>query len=251
VPARIATAQPVAMAQTPRALLIFCRRNPLLRPICPRRIPAWGSARQSPNAQGYSCIDRNGHQPVGGTALVRLFTSRRCVDAVWSFEDGKFLPLFTPGHRVSAWDGTEWFAPASAAMDPPPWHVHVEIEASVGSLPAAGGPPLRAEGAHRLTDLLLSPRRTRAVSLGWVRWYGRNGQLVLAATNVNGGAWAGHLIFYFLADGVGYAITLHAWASKERFSGGGVNRVVRFEAGPALPHVVATLKSIVGSALSE
>jgi hypothetical protein len=89
----------------------------------------------------------------------------------------------------------------------------------------------------------------RAVSLGWVRWYGRYGQLVLAQANVNGGAWAGHLIFYLTVDGVGYAITLHAWASKERFSGGGVNRVVRFEAGPALPHVIATLKSIVGSAL--
>jgi hypothetical protein len=249
VRARIPSAQPIAMTETPRALLIFCRGNPLLRPICPRRIPAWGSARPDANAQGYSCIDRNGKQPVGGRALLKLFTSRRCVDAVWSFEDGKFLPLLTPGHRVSAWDGTAWFAPAFAAMDPPPWHVHVEIEASLGSLPAAGGPPLRAEGAHRVTDALLNPKHRRAVSLGWVRWYGRYGQLVLAPTNVNGGEWAGHLIFYFTTGHVGYAITLHAWASRERFTGGGLNRVVRFEAGPALPRVVASLKSIVGSAL--
>lgn len=172
------------------------------------------------------------------------------MDAAWRFEDGKFLPLLTPGHRVSAWDGTVWFAPASVAMSPAPWHVHVELGASVGSFPAAGGSLLKAKGAHRVTDALLNPKRTRAVSLGWVRWYGRYGQLVLAPTNVAGGAWAGHLIFSFVAaDRVRYAVTLHAWASKERFTGGGVNRVITFEAGPALPHVVATLKSIVGSAL--
>jgi hypothetical protein len=70
----------------------------------------------------------------------------------------------------------------------------------------------------------------------------------LVPTNVTGGAWAGHLVFNFIADGVGYGITLHARASKERFSGGGANRTIRFEPGPALPHVIATLKSIVGSA---
>jgi hypothetical protein len=41
-------------------------------------------------------------------------------------------------------------------------------------------------------------------------------------------------------------------ASKERIGGGGgVNRVVGApQAGAALPHVIATLKAIVGSALS-
>lgn len=58
-------------------------------------------------------------------------------------------------------------------------------------------------------------------------------------------------MFSFVAGTVHYAITLHAWAAKERFVGGGVSRVVRFDAGPALPHVIATLKAIVGSALGQ
>jgi hypothetical protein len=85
------------------------------------------------------------------------------------------------------------------------------------------------------------------VSLGWVPWHGKFGRLVLAPTNTTGGLWAGHLIFSYAANGVNYAISLHAWASKERLSGHGVNRVFKFEAGPALPHVIATLKSIVAS----
>jgi hypothetical protein len=76
-----------------------------------------------------------------------------------------------------------------------------------------------------------------------------HGQLVLAPTNINGGLWAGHLIFSYAAGGVDYAITLHAWVSMERISGRHVNRVLRFESGSALPHVIASLKSIVGSAL--
>ena len=248
-PAQIAAARPIAMTRTPSALLEFCRRSPLLHPICPSRIPAWGSASPGVNAEGYSCIDRKGRQPIGGPALARLFASRRCVDATWSFEDGKFSPLLTPRHQVAAWDGSGWFAPASVAMDAPPWHVHVQIEAKVGSLPAAGGPPLNTQGAHDVTDALLNPKRIHPVSFGWVRWYGRAGELVLAPANVSGGAWAGHLIFYYTSRRVGYAITLHAWASKERFTGRGVNRVVKFEAGPALPHVIASLKRIVGSGL--
>jgi hypothetical protein len=51
-------------------------------------------------------------------------------------------------------------------MDPPPWHVHVEIEASIGSsglgVQELGSP----HGAHRVTDALLNPVRARAVSLG-------------------------------------------------------------------------------------
>jgi hypothetical protein len=34
-----------------------------------------------------------------------------------------------------------------------------------------------------------------------------------------------------------------------RVVGNGTDRVIRFQSGPALPHVIATLKSIVGSAL--
>ena len=154
---------------------------------------------------------------------------------------------------MRAWDGREWFSPSYAPMDPPPYHVHVDIQAAAGSQPRSiAGPSFAAaEAAHRVTDVLLTPNRTRAASFGWVRWYGEYGQFVLAPTNPGGGGEeAGHLIFYFTAGGVNYDISLHAWASKERISGRGVNRVVKApQAGPALPHAIATLKAIVGSAL--
>ncbi len=136
-------------------------------------------------------------------------------------------------------------------MDPPPYHVHVDIQAATGSIPPSiAGPSFAgSEAAHRVTDALLNPNRARAAALGWVRWHGTYGQLVLAPTGPNGGGEeAGHLIFYFTAGGVNYDISLHAWASKERITGRGVNRVVRAaQSGPGLPHVIATLKAIVGS----
>jgi hypothetical protein len=154
---------------------------------------------------------------------------------------------------VRAWDGREWFAPSYAAMDPPPYHVHVDIQAAAGSEPPSIAAPsfAGAESVRRVSDVLLNPNRTRAASFGWVRWYGKYGRLVLAPTNPGGGGEeAGHLIFYFTAQGVNYDISLHAWTSKERISGNGVNRVVRApRQGPSLPHVIATLKAIVGSAL--
>ena len=151
---------------------------------------------------------------------------------------------------MSAWDGTRWFFPGYAPRDPPPYLVHVDIEASVGTVPPAIVP--WREGAHRVTDALLNLNRAPpAVSFGWVDWYGIYGQLAL----INGGSYgveAGHLIFYFTAAGVNYDISLHAWASKERITGPGVTRVVRApQPGPALPHVIATLKAIVGSALGR
>jgi hypothetical protein len=139
-------------------------------------------------------------------------------------------------------------------MDPPPYHVHVDIQAATGSgTPSIAGPSFAgADAAHHVTDVLLNPNRARAASFGWVRWYGKYGELVLAPTNPNGGGEeAGHLIFYFTAGGVSYDISLHAWASTEHISGHGLNRVVMApQAGPALRHVIATLKAIVGSALS-
>jgi hypothetical protein len=129
----------------------------------------------------------------------------------------------------------------------PPLHVHVDIAASVGPRPDIRLPGAWPEGAHRVTDALLNPKRTQAVSLGWVRWYGRYGQLVLAPVFPFGGEWGGHLIFYFTAARVSYGITLHAWMPALRLTGTGVKRMFRFQSGPALPHVIATLKSIIGS----
>jgi hypothetical protein len=180
--------------------------------------------------------------------------NRGCTLPVWSYEVFASQLGRTAGTQVRAWDGREWFSPSYAAMDPPPYHVHVEIQAAAGSEPPSiGGPSFAAaEAARHVSDVLLNTNRDRAASFGWVRWYGKYGQLVLAPTNPGGGGEeAGHLIFYFSTGGVNYDISLHAWASKERISDRGSNRVVRApQAGPALPHVIATLKAIVGSAPS-
>jgi hypothetical protein len=67
-----------------------------------------------------------------------------------------------------------------------------------------------------------------------------------------GGEQAGHLIFEFKAGAVDYDVSLHAWASKLRIREQGTSGVVSApQPGPALPHVIATLKAIVDSALGE
>ncbi|MEO8969579.1 MAG: hypothetical protein ABI427_18855 [Solirubrobacteraceae bacterium] len=180
--------------------------------------------------------------------------SGHCSLPVWSFETFAPLPGQTPRAQVSAWDGSGWFSPSYASMAPPPYHVHVDIEAAGGSPPPSIlGPSFAgAEGVNRVTDALLNPSRGRAVRLGQVRWYGRQGALVLAPTGPSGGGEeAGHLIFYFIADGVNYDISVHAWASKIRITGPHLNRLVKAPGpGPALAHVIATLKAIVSSTLS-
>ena len=227
------------MIPTPRAALARCLESKLLRPICPRRVP------RSLDPGSYNLADGCAN------AVDMTIASDRCTLPLWSYE--AFAPQLdrTTGTRVSAWDGREWFSPSYAAMDPPPYHVHVDIQAAAGSEPPSiGGPSFAgAEATHRISDVLLSPDRAHAASFGWLQWYGKHGQLVLAPTGPGGGGEeAGHLIFYFSAGGVNYDISLHAWVSKERISGHGVNRVITApQAGPSLPHVIATLKAIVGS----
>jgi hypothetical protein len=102
-----------------------------------------------------------------------------------------------------------------------------------------------SRGVH---DALLNPRRSEAVSLGWVRWHGTRGQLVLAPSYPFGGEWGGHLIFYFKNAGIRYAITLHGWMAALRLPRSSSNQLIRIQAGPALPHIIATLRSIVASA---
>ncbi len=240
-PARIPPASAVPMISTPRLALARCRESRLLRPICPRRVPLSLHPGSYDLAEG--CAN----------AVHLTIASSRCSLPVWSYE--AFAPLSgrTARTQVRAWDGREWFSPSYAPMDPPPYHVHVDIQAAGGTEPPSiVGPSFAAaKGAHRVTDVLLNANRARAASFGGVRWYGRYGQLVLAPTNpMGGGEEAGHLIFYFTAGSVNYDISLHAWASKVRISGRGINRVVKApRAGPALSHVIATLKAIVGSAL--
>jgi hypothetical protein len=239
------------MTQTPQDLLAFCRTSPLLRPICPRRIPATPGPHTGPLAPtiGYACLNARHGLPRSVPAQNALFSRSRCTDAGWSYEDfGLAVPV--EGTPVSAWDGTRWFTVSYAPLYPPPDHVHVDIEASAGSPPIDVSPTGRLQRPKHITDALLNPRRTRVASLGRVRWYGKRGQLLLRPTNANGGGGevAGHLIFYFASGGVNYAITLHAWASKVRIGDASPAQVITApQAGPALSHVIATLKAIVGS----
>ncbi len=241
-PARIPPASAVPMTATPRAAFDRCRRSKLLRPICPQRVPL------SLDAARYNLADGCANAPHVTIA------SSRCTLPAWSYETFARLPGPSAGTRISAWDGRAWFASSYATMIPPPYHVHVDIQASAGPPPpSVAGPSFAgAEAANRPADALLRPERGVAVSFGWVRWHGRYGQLTLAPTGPNGGGEeAGHLIFYFVAGGVNYDISLHAWASKIRIIGGGMHRVIIASPhGPALPHVIATLEAIVGSTIS-
>jgi hypothetical protein len=180
--------------------------------------------------------------------------SNHCSLPVWSYETFSPLPGQTAGAQVSAWDGDGWFAPSYAPMYPPPYHVHVDIEAAAGSPPPSVlGPSFAgAVAVNRVSDALLNPNRRRAVRLGQVRWSGRQGELVIAPTGpAGGGEEAGHLIFYFTTNGVNYDVSLHVWASKIRIAAHGASRLVKAPGpGPALPHVIASLNAIVGSALS-
>jgi hypothetical protein len=235
------------MTQTPPEALNKCRQNSLLRDACPRRMPT-GTRGSAPGRQEYYCSTGDPHETASQTIV--LFASPRCVQAEWGYELVTALPGRTSGTRLSAWDGKEWVAEGYAPLTPPPWHVHIDIEASKASVRTTGGFGWPT-GAHPVSDTLLNPTRDQAVSLGWVHWYGHYGQLVIAPTNVAGGLWAGHVIFAYIADGIHYYVTLHAWASKERIIGRGVERVLNFQAGQALPHVIATLQAVVASETSS
>ncbi len=243
-PTRVPPASSIAMTETPRALLAVCLGNTLLHPICSRLGPVANQPHTTIQRLGF-CYDPAGHDLLlhGRYALL---ASGRCVDADWGYEAAGESPC-TAGTRLSGWDGRSWLPlPFESLLFSPPLHVHVEIEASRGSLIGGGVWPT---GAHPVSDALLDPKRPRAVSLGWVRWYGEDGQLVLEPVFPFGGEWGGHLVFRFTAGHVSYAITLHAWMPALRLTAAGINRVIRFQSGPALPHVIATLKAIVGSAL--
>jgi hypothetical protein len=248
--ARIPPALPVALAGTPPSLLALCLKNSLLRAICPRLGPAANAPHTSIQPLGM-CITRAGRDVVVGGHLARLASSR-CIDASWGYEAIGWPPGGVAAKGVTlfrGWDPvTGALAPPEALLISPPVHIHIEIEASRRPLVGESSWPT---GAQPVSDALLSPKRRQAASLGWVRWYGRYGQLVLEPVYPFAGEWGGHLIFHFTADRVNHAITLHAWMPGLRVVGTGVNRTVRLQSGPALPRVIATLKAIVGSALKR
>jgi hypothetical protein len=183
-PARLVPASPVVMTPTPRTLLTFCRENPLTRAACPRRLPASvGTVRPASRGQGFTCGTRGPHDGLRSTPL--LYPSKRCVFAVWSDGPARFDSVGVAGSRAAARERT-WLTGLGAAAWP--------------------------TGAHRVSDALLSSKRKRATSLGWVHWYGVHGQLVVTPRRSFLGEYGAHLILYVPSDAndVGYAMTLHA-----------------------------------------
>lgn len=121
-PARIPPARPVAMTETPRALLTVCRRDALLRPVCPRLGPTARAPETTLRPLGY-CYDRAGHDLVLNGHFARLATSR-CIQAGWGYEESARLPGLRR-RRLSAWDGTDWLFRATRRwMRPPVAHPH-------------------------------------------------------------------------------------------------------------------------------
>lgn len=240
LPTQISAAGAVRMTPTPRAALVRCRQSKLLRPICPQRIPL------SLHPAAYDLADGCANAPHITIA------SGRCTLPGWSYESIAPSPGVPTGgsEQVSAWDGTEWFVPSYSPRTPPPYFVHVDIGAAAGSAAITVADLGRPQHIDRVTDALLNQDRApRAVSFGRVRWYGRSGELLLAGGGANGGGEeAGHVIFAFTAGGIGYDISLHAWASKERITVNGVTYMITApQPGPALQHAIATLKAIVSS----
>lgn len=235
--ARLAAAgDAVALMATPSVPLAQCRKSRLLRAICPRQIPASRARARGRTEAGCT----NGHVPLA---------SSRCHLPSWSYEVFALPGPPGPTQKVMAWDGTRWFTPSYAPLYPPPYLVHVLVVAGAGvhSLALIG---LNFAGNRTVrdpTDALLDPSRNAAVSLGWVRWYGQQGELILEPTS-EGGETSGHLVFLFTAGRVEYGVSVHAWAPKVRETTLGRTLVMRApEPGATLPQVVATLKAIVGS----
>lgn len=191
-------------------------------------------------------MTRNPRETVRQT--FKLFGTSRCVFAEWSYEAGDGLRGLTPSARLTGWNGRGWVAD-EYSMLPPPLHVGVDIQAASRSAPQGvnAAPIDRPHGLARVSDALLGPNG-RAVSLGWVTWDGRHGQLVL--TPYGTCETGNELIFYIPPDrhGISYSIRLDAWMGTVHLSG---RRIDRIQTGPSLPRVIATLKAIVGSALTQ
>lgn len=231
------THAPVAMVVTPPAALARCRRAWLLRPICPRRVPASRPGR-------YILADGCGNQ--AGITIA----SRRCTLPAWSYQIVTPITGSAPTSRITAWDGQRWVIPTYAALTPPPYQVHVLIQAEPVTMSVAKSP---TERPRRLSDVLLASARRRVADLGPVRWFGQSGRLLLEPTGASGGGEeAGHIVFAFRRRQIDYEITLHAWASRERITTGDRRlEITDGQPGDALPHAVATLKAVVGSAIGH
>jgi hypothetical protein len=211
--AKLPAARAVSMARTPAAAFAICREITLMSAVCPRRVPV-GRYSQPHRPPGYrgvygadaiaGCFDQNGS--------AAAITSRACSVAYWSLDAGgpagipADAPPGTPGKRISgAW------------RTRPPGYVHVLIYASPDPIRRNAVPFAWPQGRPQpVANALLNANRKQPISLGWVRWAGHYGQLVLAPPLAFGGMAGDHVIFRFNVRGINYAVTLHSWAPLRR-----------------------------------
>ena len=162
------------MMPTPAHVLGTCRRSPLLRPLCPRRLPF---VTHLPSEPAYSVF------------LCRV---------------GK------PGCAGLRWDDLEIEHTGDGAR--PPTRVHLSLAAgefrSGGPTefrwPTSRNPVTPHNGLWRAT-------RPSALFLGRVRWGMQAGELILAPSYPAGGMMGDHLIFYCRAHGHDYLVSVHGW----------------------------------------
>src|SRR5947209_6373682 len=76
---------PVPLRATPRTLLRLCASNALLRPVCPRQVPA--SPSRFAARPSYYCMTKNPRETVHQS--FKLFRTNRCVFAGWTYEAGE------------------------------------------------------------------------------------------------------------------------------------------------------------------
>jgi hypothetical protein len=163
------------MMATSASVLRLCRRSPLLRPICPRRLPF---VNYLPS-----------EEPAYTASLCRV---------------GR------PACAGLRWDDLELEHTGDGSR-PPVW-AHLSLAA--GEFRHGGPPEFRWPTNRKPVppyNGLWKSTRPRALFLGHVRWGRQAGELILAPSYPAGGMMGDHLIFYFRARGHDYLLSLHGW----------------------------------------
>ena len=141
---------------------------------------------------GYGCSTRRTEPPIGGRGNA---CSPQALHRRGPSYEQLNLPDPVEGMPVSAWDRTEWFAVSLAPLYPPPYQVHVDIEASAGCRQSRSAN--REVGAREAQPIPAQPEATT--------WSRRLGALVRQArpaparcrTNDNGGeGWRPHPLLH-------------------------------------------------------
>jgi hypothetical protein len=177
----------VALAPTPVRALRACRRLPIVRRQCPRRLPQAGR----------------------GTGLgIQLWVCRRgdrdCPtwDA-FNFQWGAESPRRPERNRPGGNSGVVHLVIYGGDLGGPRGF---QTKHADSAFPFDWPSQIRS-----LRDRLMNEQRPKALLLLRTIWGGRDGELVLAPRYELGGLMGDHLIFRWRAGQEEYAVGLHAW----------------------------------------